>query len=197
MAFANFNTKEIHCKIIYFGAEGSGKTTNLQHLLKTTSPSVKADKLALEPPPSQPPSWFEFLPISIGELHEYHLTAHLYTMPQDHLYSTFLSVLLKGIDGFVFVADSRLEQLPHNLAAWEYTKSLLTQVDEVVAKIPAVIQYNQRDTPSALPLNILKPAINTLDLPEIEASANQGVGIMESLHIVVEQLARQLNHQSI
>lgn len=193
MAFANFNTQEINCKIVYFGAPGSGKTTNLKELLEATSAQPKPGALTLEPVgPTQGPAFFEFLPIRIGNLSDHRLKVHLYTMPPDHMYSSFLSVLLKGMDGFVFVVDSCLDRLPHNLQAWGNTKDLILKEGGVMTQLPAVIQYNKRDQPSALPIKVLNQAINTLGLPAIEASAHQGLGVMESLHMVVEQLARQL-----
>lgn len=195
MAFANFNTQEINCKIVYFGAPGSGKTTNLRELLEATS--AQSGALTLEPVgPTQGPAFFEFLPIRIGNLNDHRLKVHLYTMPPDHMYSSFLSVLLKGMDGFVFVVDSCLDRLPDNLQAWSTTKDLILKEGGGVSRLPAVIQYNKRDQPSALPIHILNQAINTFGLPAIEASAHQGLGVMESLHMVVEQLARQLNQQN-
>ena len=192
MAFANFKTREIHCKIVYFGPQGSGKTTNLQSILQKTSPKRHEDSVRFEPHDPENPAFFEFLPLSIGEFKNHHLKAHLYALPKDHLYPSFLSTLLKGIDGMIFVVNSALDQLEENLLAWNYTQELLSRQSITVTNIPSVIQYNKRDLKEAMPLSILKEALNPLALPEQEAIAHAGEGVMESLHAVVEQFAQEL-----
>ena len=193
MAFANFHTQEIHCKIVYFGAPGAGKTSNLRTLLERTTESVRNGEYMLKPP-AQPGPFFEFLPLSVGYFRDHHLKVHIYSMPQDHLYTTFPSVILKGVDGFVFVVDSALERLSASLKAWQDTQSMLHREGIVMADLPSVIQYNKRDLRSAMPVAVMTEAINRLAIPEIEASATTGEGVMESLQTVVEQFVSELSY---
>lgn len=196
MAFANFNTHQIHCKIVYFGAAQAGKTSNLQRLLESTTPEVQAKQLVLERyAKNQPAPLLEFLPISIGHIKNHHLKAHIYVMPPDHLYSTFLSVILKGIDGFVFVADSCINRLPATLTAWQATQDRLLKQGCVVTAMPAVMQYNKQDHEMAMPSDLLQRTLNPLKLPSVEASATEGYGVLESLHTVTEQLATKIEHR--
>lgn len=190
MAFANFDTHEVHCKILYFGAPGSGKTSNLRKILQRTSPEIAGEQMELAPP--QEPSFFEFLPVSLGKIREHHLKAHLYILPAYGLYQTLPAVMMKGIDGLIFVADSAVDKLPLNLKALAHTQALLQSQGLMMADVPAVMQYNKRDLSSALPLTYLRTHLNTLSLPDVEAQAVDGVGVMESLQLVVQQFVQQM-----
>lgn len=191
MAFANFDTHEVHCKIIYFGAPGAGKSANLRRILERTSPQLASESSELVSHPSW--SFFEFLPLSLGQVKNHHLKAHLYIMPRTGLYETLSAVMMKGIDGLVFVVDSAVDQLPQNMTALDEVGSLLHDHGLMMSDIPAVIQYNKRDRPDALPLSYLRQHLNTLSLPDIEASAHRGDGVMESLQLVVEQFVNQMS----
>src|SRR5689334_9361348 len=113
MAFTNFDTKEINCKIIYFGSRGAGKTENMRSILANTSMEVKSGLLELDEG-SGPTRFFDFLPISLGHVKDFHLKLHLFTLPANPLYESVSSVILKGVDGFVYIADSRVEAMADN-----------------------------------------------------------------------------------
>ncbi|MDB2447067.1 gliding-motility protein MglA [bacterium] len=192
MAFTNFDTKEINCKILYLGTDGSGKSANFQKILEMTSPEVKSGLLELKPNGRTTQGFFEFLPISLGYVKDFHLKLHLYTLPQNSLYETVPSVILKGIDGFVFVADSTIEKLGVNITALEEAKRVLSSEGILPSAVPAVMQYNKRDLPSITPIEVLRAELNTARVPEIEASAHKGEGVMETLKLVSQQVIRNI-----
>lgn len=194
MAFTNFDTKEINCKILYLGSSGSGKTCNLQKILEMTSPEVKSGLLELRQNKRTAQGLFEFLPISLGYVKDFHLKLHLYTLPQNSLYETVPSVILKGIDGFVFVADSTIEKLGTNIAALEEAKRILSSEGILPSNVPAVMQYNKRDLPAITPIEVLRSELNTARIPEVEASANKGEGVMETLKLVSQQVLKNIAH---
>ena len=191
MAFANFDTHEVHCKILYFGAPGAGKSVNLRKILEKTSPSGAGETMELVPPEEW--SFFEFLPVSLGRIKDHHLKVHLYALPPRGLYQTLPSVMLKGLDGLIFVVDSAVDKLPLNLKALQDTQDLLQSQGLMISDVPAVMQYNKRDLESALPLSHLRRHLNTLSLPDMEARAQDGVGVMESLQLVVQQFVDQMS----
>ncbi|MCY4444111.1 MAG: ADP-ribosylation factor-like protein [Proteobacteria bacterium] len=192
MAFADFETRRLHCKVLYFGPRGAGKTTNLRAVLKHSSAEWQQNSSELTPVEYEDNPFFEFLPVSIGSVKEHHVKVHLYAFPPHRLYSTVYSVMLKGIDGMVFVADSAMDKLDDNLMAWQETQDILAHEGILMSHFPAVIQYNKRDLKNALPTEILRDQLNTLALPEIEANALNGTGVMQSLGNVVERFMEQL-----
>jgi signal recognition particle receptor subunit beta len=192
MAFTNFETKEINCKILYFGSEGSGKSCNLKKVLELTSPEIKSGLLELGKSGRSTQGLFEFLPVSLGYVKDFHIKLHLYTLPQNSLYETVPSIILKGIDGFVFVADSTIEKLGLNIKTLEEAKNILSEEGILPSSVPAVIQYNKRDLPSITPIEVLRAELNTARIPEVEASAHNGDGVMETLKIVSQQVLRNI-----
>ncbi|MCY4381453.1 MAG: ADP-ribosylation factor-like protein [Proteobacteria bacterium] len=193
MAFANFHSHEIHCKIVYFGAPGSGKTTNLRSILAQTTEDVVNGKLTLSPPDPLHKPLFEFLPVSIGQFQKHHVKVHLYALPDDKLLPTLLPVILKGIDGMIFVVDSAIESLHLNLRAWQYAQRILGEEGIFISDLPAVMQYNKQDLSNAMPRALLRRCLNSLNLPDQEAAAVSGDGVLECLHIVVEQFVREFS----
>lgn len=196
MAFANFQTQQIHCKVLYCGAIGSGKSTNLRSILQQTSPDIQRGDMELAPPNFSTFSPIEFLPISIGRIKNHHLKAHLYCLPPSYLYPSFYSVLFKGLDGLIFVADSSPYQLDANIEALKYTQSLLQKEGLLLSEIPALMQYNKQDLQDALPMDILRHHLNTLKLPEQCAQAHTGEGVMESLEYVISRFTERILHEA-
>jgi mutual gliding-motility protein MglA len=192
MAFTNFETKEINCKILYLGAEGSGKSANLEKILELTSPEVKSGLLERKPKDASAQGLFEFLPISLGFVKDFHIKLHLYTLPQNSLYETVPSVILKGIDGFVFVADSTIEKLGENILALDEAKRILSLEGILPSTVPAVMQYNKRDLPSVTPMEILRAELNTARIPEVEASAHKGEGVMNTIKLISQQVIKNI-----
>ena len=193
MAFTNFETKEIHCKVIYFGASGSGKTENLRSIFNQTSVDIKSGLLELHEQDGST-RYFDFLPLSIGQLGDFHIKLHLFTLPVSSLYHSTASVILRGVDGFVFVVDSRVESLVDNVKALNKCRKILQDEGYNVADIPRVIQYNKRDLPEILPISLLRPELNPTGSPEIEASATSNLGTVECLESIANQIMDRLEH---
>ena len=175
MAYANFETREIHCKILYVGAKGSGKTENLKSIFPKTQVRLTREPLAFEDKHNAP---FEFMPISIGQLKDFHVKLHIYTLPEHNLYPTFNMVITRGIDGLVFVVDSSLGALQDNIDAWAKLKDSLTHEGYNLSSLPRVLQFNKRDEHDALSIDALRDEFNTQGLTDIEAVATQHLGTL-------------------
>lgn len=198
MAFTNFETKDIHCKVIYFGPSSSGKSENLRSIFNQTSAEIRSGLLELQQEDGST-RYFDFLPLSIGQLGDFHVKMHLFTLPVSSLFQSTASVILRGVDGFVFVADSRMESLIENTKAMTKCRRLLQDEGYNVAQLPRVIQYNKRDLDGILPIDILRQELNPAGYPDFEASAAQNVGVMECLESVARQIMDKLEqgHQAV
>jgi signal recognition particle receptor subunit beta len=191
VAFTNFDTKEINCKVLYLGPRASGKTETLRSIYKNTSAEVRSGLLELEEA-SGPTRFFDFLPISLGHVKDFHLKLHLFTLPTNSLYESVSSVILKGVDGFVFVADSRVEAVADNVEGLATARRLLTEEGYNVADLPRVLQYNKRDLPDVVPVEVLRQELNPGGLPEHQSVATQSVGTMEALQAMAKLILRKL-----
>lgn len=192
MAFTNFESKEIHCKVLYFGAPGSGKTANLKSIFTATSTEVQAGLLELQDDGGTTP-YFDFLPLSLGRVRDFHLKLHLYTLPMNSLFQTVSSVILKGVDGFVFVADSRVESLADNAEYLKRCRKILIDEGFNIAELPRVIQYNKRDLPGIVSIDILRQELNPSGAPDFEAVANKGQGVIETLEGLAQLMTAHLH----
>ncbi len=179
MAYANFETKEIHCKILVCGPPGAGKTENLRSVYKRSSVRLTKDTIYFEDSRFGP---FEFIPLSIGQLRDFHVKIHIFTTPEHSLYPTFNMVLLRGIDGVVFIADSRLSSLQENVDSWLQVRDMLTMEGYNFSALPRVIQYNKRDHEEALSIESLRQELNPTGLHDIEAVATKHIGTLETIH---------------
>ena len=191
MAFTNFDTREINCKVVYFGPRSGGKTENLRSVYKNTSAEVRSGLLELDDA-AGPTRFFDFLPISLGHVKDFHIKLHLYTLPTNSLYESVATVILKGMDGFVFVADSRVEAMADNADALSNARRLLTEEGYNVADLPCIVQFNKRDLPDVLPLEILRQELNPGAVPDHKAVATQGVGTMETLQSMAKLILKKL-----
>lgn len=191
MAFTNFDTKEINCKVIYFGPQGSGKTANLRAIYAGTSSEVRSGLLELNDP-SGPTQFFDFLPISLGHVKDFHLKLHIFTLPVNSLYESVRSVILKGVDGFVFVADSRIESMADNIEAMLEAKRIMTDEGLNVAEMPRVIQYNKRDGKDIVPIDVMRAELNRSGYPDQEAVAIKSIGTMETLQAMAQLVVKRL-----
>lgn len=191
MAFTNFQTKEINCKIVYFGPSGAGKRTNLRSILKNTSADLQNDLFELDQSGSEE-KYFSFLPLSIGKVNGFNLNLHLFTLPEKKSFETVGQVILKGIDGYVFVADSQIESLADNIESLREAKRLLVNQGSKPSNMPVVFQYNKRDSKTAVPLEILKKELNPKHAPEFDAVAINSQGTLETLQAVAQQIVDQL-----
>ncbi len=190
MAICNFDDKEIHCKVFYFGTAGAGKTENLRSLYRSTAPQLKTDLFELEAD-EQPNPLFDFLPLKLGAIDGYQVRLHAFVLPPPYFAATF-DILLKGLDGFVYVVDSELIALPHNHASLCATFALLEDNGYVVEDLPQVYQYNRRDARQPVALDVLHATFNPRAHPHYEAIAVRGIGTLECLHKLAELIVAKM-----
>lgn len=191
MSFINYNAKEIHCKIVYYGPSLGGKTTNLQWVYQQTVGPEKSDLFSL-PGDVERTLFFDFLPLNVGEIRGFKTRFHLYTVPGQVVYDASRKLILKGLDGVVFVADSQAERMEENLQSMENLKKNLEQQGYDINDIPLVLQYNKRDLPNALGVAELRSALNKYNSPDFEGTASEGKGVFESLRTVSKSIINVL-----
>lgn len=191
MSFINYNKKEVHCKIVYYGPSLSGKTTNMQWIYKELQKVQKSELFAL-PTDTERTLFFDFLPLEVGEINGYQVRFHLYTVPGQVVYEASRRIILKGLDGVIFVADSQEERLEENLRSFEGLKANLERQGYDYRSLPLVIQYNKQDLPNAMSLKDLRLELNSEAFPDISARAHEGVGVFESLQEISKRIIHSL-----
>ncbi len=191
MSFVNHMAKEINCKIVYYGPGLCGKTTNLQYVFERSAPQAKGKMISLATE-TERTLFFDFLPLTIGKVHGFNVRFHLYTVPGQVFYDASRRLILRGADGVVFVADSQIERMEANQESMDNLASNLQEHGFDIARIPFVVQYNKRDLPSAATVQELHAALNPLGVPEIEACARTGMGVMETLKAVSRGILQRL-----
>lgn len=191
MSFINFAAREINCKIVYYGAGLGGKTTNLQWIFDQTvgKGGGKMISLATE---TDRTLFFDFLPLDLGTVRGFKTRFHLYTVPGQVFYDASRRLILRGVDGVVFVADSQEERMDANLEALENLDANLREHNYDFAKVPYILQLNKRDLPSALPVDQLKQTLLKKGEPTLEAVAYKGVGVFETLKEVARLVLAEL-----
>lgn len=187
MAFINQEAKEIHCKVVYYGPSLGGKTTNIQWIYQKTAGQGQSDLVAFNTNPERT-LFFDFLPMNVGEFRGLKTRFHLYTVPGQVIYDASRKLILKGLDGVIFVADSQLERMDENIEAMKNLEKNLEQQGYDIKKIPLVIQYNKRDLPNIASVAELRTALNRFNAPDFEANASIGRGVLESLNTVSKQI---------
>lgn len=191
MSFINYSSREINCKIVYYGPGLCGKTTNLQHIYLKTNPDVKGKMISLATE-TERTLFFDFLPLALGEIRGFKTRFHLYTVPGQVFYDASRKLILKGVDGVVFVADSQIERMEANLESLDNLRVNLKEQGYDLDKIPYVIQYNKRDLPNAAPLEELQKLCNPAGAVEFEACATTGEGVFETLKAVAKGVLADL-----
>lgn len=191
MSFINFAAREINCKIVYYGAGLGGKTTNLQWIFDQTAAKSGGKMISLATETDRT-LFFDFLPLDLGTVRGFKTRFHLYTVPGQVFYDASRKLILRGVDGVVFVADSQEERMDANLEALENLQQNLKEHNYDFMKIAYVIQLNKRDLPSALPVGELKKALVRKGEPVFEAVACKGVGVFETLKEVGRMVLSEL-----
>jgi mutual gliding-motility protein MglA len=191
LSFINFAAREINCKIVYYGAGLGGKTTNLQLIFDKTADKQKSKMISLATETDRT-LFFDFLPLDLGTVRGFRTRFHLYTVPGQVFYDASRKLILRGVDGVVFVADSQEERLDANLEALENLQENLKEHGYDFKKIPYVLQLNKRDLPNALPVEDLKRELVRRDEPSLEAVAFQGKGVFETLKEIARQVLIEL-----
>lgn len=191
MSFINYSAREINCKLVYYGPGLCGKTTNLQFVYTKTRPDAKGKMISLATE-TERTLFFDFLPLSLGEIRGFKTRFHLYTVPGQVFYDASRKLILKGVDGVCFVADSQEERMDANIESLENLRYNLEERGFDLDKIPYVIQYNKRDLPSALPVEQLREQLNPTKVPDFEAIATTGEGVFETLKALAKQVLTEL-----
>ena len=191
MSFINHNAKEIHCKIVYYGPSLGGKTTNIQWVYQSLAQDQRSKLVALNTEIERT-LFFDFLPLEVGEIRGFQARFHLYTVPGQVIYDASRKLILKGLDGVVFVVDSQADRLEENIESMKNLEKNLEQQGYSIKEIPLIIQYNKRDLPNALPIRELRKHINLYNAPEVEAQAFEGKGVLESFKMVSKNIIQIL-----
>jgi mutual gliding-motility protein MglA len=192
MSFINYSSREINCKIVYYGPGLCGKTTNLQYIYAKTNPEAKGKMISLATE-TERTLFFDFLPLSLGEIRGFKTRFHLYTVPGQVFYDASRKLILKGVDGVVFVGDSQFERVEANIESIDNLRLNLAEQGYDLDKLPYCVQYNKRDLPNAAPLADLRAICNPkASVPEFEAVATTGVGVFDTLKAVAKLVLTEL-----
>ena len=191
MSFINYSSREINCKIVYYGPGLCGKTTNLQYVYRRTNPEQKGKLISLATE-TERTLFFDFLPLALGDIRGFKIRFHLYTVPGQVFYAASRKLILKGVDGVVFVADSQIERMDSNMESLDDLTINLAEQGYELQKLPFIIQYNKRDLPNVIPVADLDRALNLRSVPWFEAVAVTGKGVFETLKAVAKQVLFEL-----
>src|SRR4051812_4647985 len=191
MTFINYASREINCKIVYYGPGLCGKTTNLQHIYDSTSPAAKGKLISLATETDRT-LFFDFMPLELGTVRGFKTRFHLYTVPGQVYYDASRKLILKGVDGVVFVADSQEERMDANIESLENLQDNLKTQGYDLMQLPYVLQLNKRDLTSAVPVEELTSELLKKDEPVFEAIASDGTGVFDTLKAVAKQVLTEL-----
>lgn len=192
MALINVAAREIHCKIVYYGPGLCGKTTNLKYIHSAVPGKAKGDLLSIATE-TERTLFFDFLPLDLGQVHGFQTRFHLYTVPGQVLYERTRVAVLNGADGVVFVADSQQNKLREDLASLQELARNIVDQGKKFQEFPLVLQYNKRDVPNALSMEILDHYLNsTIKVPRFEAVASRGVGVFDTLKAISKLVISKL-----
>jgi signal recognition particle receptor subunit beta len=195
VSFINYSSREINCKIVYYGPGLCGKTTNLQYIYNKTNPEAKGKMISLATE-TERTLFFDFLPLSLGEIRGFRTRFHLYTVPGQVFYDASRKLILKGVDGVVFVGDSQMERMEANIESLDNLRTNLAEQGYDLDKLPYVVQYNKRDLPNATPMAELHEVLNPTKVPEFEAVATKGTGVFDTLKAVAKLVLTELRKGS-
>jgi len=191
MSMINYASREINCKLVYYGPGLGGKTTNLEYVYGKVSPETRGKLISLATEQERT-LFFDFLPVDLGAIRGFKTRFHLYTVPGQVYYNASRRLILKGVDGIVFVADSQAERMDANIAAMENLFENLADYGYDAAQLPIVLQWNKRDLPNAVPVSELSAQLNPGGLPEFEAVAVRGEGVFDTLRAVSKLVLKAL-----
>lgn len=191
MTFINYASREINCKIVYYGPGLCGKTTNLQHIYDSTAQEAKGKLISLATETDRT-LFFDFMPLELGTVRGFKTRFHLYTVPGQVYYDASRKLILKGVDGVVFVADSQEERMDANIESLHNLEENLQTQGYDLMKLPYVLQLNKRDLPNVIPMDELAHELKRKDEPVFEAVAANGTGVFDTLKAVAKQVLTEL-----
>lgn len=191
MALINYASREINCKIVYYGTGLGGKTTNLEFIHKQVPPQARGEMVSLATP-TERTLYFDFLSLDLGSVAGFKTKFALYTVPGQEEYNASRKLILNGVDGIVFVADSQREKWQENIESLKNMEENLDEYGLSLDDVPWVLQYNKRDMPTAVDVNHLQQALNQRNVPAFQAIAFQGHGVFDTLKAVSKGVLNRL-----
>jgi signal recognition particle receptor subunit beta len=191
MSMINYASREINCKIVYYGPGLCGKTTNLEYIFEKVAPNTRGKLISLATE-TERTLFFDFLPVDLGAIRGFKTRFHLYTVPGQVYYNASRKLILKGVDGVVFVGDSQVERLDANIESMHNLYDNLSEYGLDLREIPFVIQYNKRDLPNTSSLQELEAQLNPNRVPYFEAVAVRGIGVFDTLKAVSKLVIKSL-----
>ena len=191
MTFINYASREINCKIVYYGPGLCGKTTNLQYIFDTTAPGAKGKMISLATETDRT-LFFDFMPLELGTVRGFKTRFHLYTVPGQVFYDASRKLILKGVDGVVFVADSQEERMDANIESLYNLQENLRSQGYDLMKLPYALQLNKRDLPNIVSIADMSAELQRKGEPVVEAVAASGTGVFDTLKAVAKQVLTEL-----
>ncbi len=185
MVSINYSSREVCCKIVYYGPGLSGKTTNLLYVHSKVPSDTRGKMISLATEADRT-LYFDFLPINIGTINGFASKFQLYTVPGQVYYNATRKLVLRGVDGVVFVADSQPDKMEENIESLVNLEENLVEYGYDIDDLPMVIQYNKRDLPGVLSVEDLNTRLNVRGLPHFEASATVGNGVFDTLKLIIK-----------
>jgi len=195
MSFINYSAREINCKIVYYGPGLCGKTTNLIYIYKKTNPDSKGKMISLATE-TERTLFFDFLPLALGNIKGFKVRFHLYTVPGQVFYDASRKLILRGVDGVIFVADSQVERMEANIESMENLRKNLKDQGLSLDGMPFVIQYNKRDLPNVVPVDEMNRVLNPKNAPVFEGVAATGAGVFDTLKEIAKMVIFELKKKS-
>jgi signal recognition particle receptor subunit beta len=194
MTFINYASREINCKLVYYGPGLCGKTTNIQHIYEKTVPGSKGKLISLATETDRT-LFFDFLPLNLGSIRGFKVRFHLYTVPGQVFYDASRKLILKGVDGIVFVADSQEMRMDANLESVRNLEQNLKDQGYELKNIPYVLQCNKRDMDTAVSMEEMTRLLQNKGEPVFEAVATDGTGVFETLKSLAKLVLAELKRR--
>jgi len=191
MALVNYAAREINCKIVYYGTGLGGKTTNLKYIHSQLAPTTRGELISLATE-TERTLFFDFLPLDLGSVQGFKTRFSLYTVPGQVEYNASRKLILNGVDGIIFVADSDVMRSRDNVESLQNMVENLAEYSLTLDNIPWVLQYNKRDLANALPIERLEKELNVRGVPSFEAVASEGLGVFATLKAISKLILNRL-----
>jgi signal recognition particle receptor subunit beta len=191
MALVNYAAREINCKIVYYGTGLGGKTTNLKYIHSQLAPTTRGELISLATE-TERTLFFDFLPLDLGSVQGFKTRFSLYTVPGQVEYNASRKLILNGVDGIIFVADSDAMRSKENVESLQNMIENLAEYSLTLDNIPWVLQYNKRDLASAMPIERMEKELNIRGVPSFEAVASEGLGVFATLKAISKLILNRL-----
>jgi signal recognition particle receptor subunit beta len=191
MALVNYAAREINCKIVYYGTGLGGKTTNLKYIHGQLAPTTRGELISLATE-TERTLFFDFLPLDLGSVQGFKTRFSLYTVPGQVEYNASRKLILNGVDGIIFVADSDVMRSKDNVESLQNMVDNLKEYSLTLDNIPWVLQYNKRDLANAMQIERMERELNTMGVPSFEAVASEGLGVFATLKAISKLILNRL-----